>query len=358
LYYLTDPDGQGYSNRPEALKAKKKNSQKKTPTEGVDIDTAPIVKNLKGVAAVKAAEAKGDGVNVLRKQGNKHYGNPFSSRFFKGTEKHKKTIRASVEAYEEWLKGDKYKNIEPNRRQWILDEIDKGALTGKNLLYYTEISKKDGGRSHADALAKFAAERLGVSKEVPAEIPTKEEFKVEQKFPAGTKGGKFKDPNQLTLELDIFADDEMTTLMEAKKIEREAGDDLIVVKNIIDKFVDSVQEVGGDEAPYVNSKQAIQNDLRRIKKEVLESGGGVEEFLNTISEYAPEAIKPRHFEERVRQFFKSAESLVNRPLLTWDKKSGFTLYRQRAVATQGQRIHGIKSEQSINKIWRMVILEM
>ena len=358
LYYLTDPDGQGYSNRPEALKAKKKNSQKKTPTEGVDIDTAPIVKNLKGVAAVKAAEAKGDGVNVLRKQGNKHYGNPFSSRFFKGTEKHKKTIRASVEAYEEWLKGDKYKNIEPNRRQWILDEIDKGALTGKNLLYYTEISKKDGGRSHADALAKFAAERLGVSKEVPAEIPTKEEFKVEQKFPAGTKGGKFKDPNQLTLELDIFADDEMTTLMEAKKIEREAGDDLIVVKNIIDKFVDSVQEVGGDEAPYVNSKQAIQNDLRRIKKEVLESGGGVEEFLNTISEYAPEAIKPRHFEERVRQFFKSAESLVNRPLLTWDKKSGFTLYRQRAVATQGQRIHGIKSEQSINKILsRFTVME-
>jgi hypothetical protein len=48
------------------------------------------------------------------------------------------TVKDAVLAFEKWLRGEEYQDIEPERRQWIINQINSGVLTGKPLVYYTE----------------------------------------------------------------------------------------------------------------------------------------------------------------------------------------------------------------------------
>jgi hypothetical protein len=107
-------------------------------------------------------------VNSLRNYTTEHhYGNPFTgSNRGKGTIPIK-DIPGAVKAYTDWLKdpdfeitdmnGVKHTNIKPEQRQWILDQVDSGALDGKTLLYYKPFEYY----SHADALADFVNDRRG-----------------------------------------------------------------------------------------------------------------------------------------------------------------------------------------------------
>lgn len=47
-------------------------------------------------------------------------------------------MKDAVIAFEQWLRGEAYQDIEPERRQWIVDQINSGELKGKPLVYYTE----------------------------------------------------------------------------------------------------------------------------------------------------------------------------------------------------------------------------
>lgn len=92
------------------------------------------------------------GVNVMRKQGtNEHFGNPFT--FQKSGVKGliiMPDIPSAVQAYKDWLLTNKYPDVNPEQKAWILSQISGGKLAGQTLLYM-----KDKGEyySHADALA-------------------------------------------------------------------------------------------------------------------------------------------------------------------------------------------------------------
>lgn len=102
------------------------------------------------------------GVNTMhttdKEDDFKHYGNPWSATKMAGTIK-VKSIEEAVQYYKEWLTTKKYDHIQPEQKAWILNEIKKGALNKKALLYS---NKKDSSGtpelSTADALAEVTAQ--------------------------------------------------------------------------------------------------------------------------------------------------------------------------------------------------------
>lgn len=71
---------------------------------------------------------------IGRRDGHEHFGNPFG--FYAGT---KATVMVSsrdesVQAYEDWLAGTRYNEVEPERWLWILKNLYK--LRGKTLACY------------------------------------------------------------------------------------------------------------------------------------------------------------------------------------------------------------------------------
>lgn len=84
------------------------------------------------------------GIDTLRHPGqfdpfnpNMHFGNPFSHTDYPNTI-NVGSVKVAVEAYEQWLRGTNYQEVEPERRQWILNQIRSGVLNGKKLVYYTD----------------------------------------------------------------------------------------------------------------------------------------------------------------------------------------------------------------------------
>lgn len=93
--------------------------------------------------ATKAKEI--GGIDTLRHldENGMHFGNPFSHANYGGVQMVVGSVKEAVIAYEQWLRGDAYQEIEPERRQWILEQIRTGVLKGKPLVYYTEIIPDD-----------------------------------------------------------------------------------------------------------------------------------------------------------------------------------------------------------------------
>ena len=93
--------------------------------------TNKIAQQVNGIDTLRHPDAKG-----------MHFGNSFSYTNYKGTI-NIGTVKDSVEAFTAWLRGDStYKNIdltkvEPERRQWIVNQIENGSLKNKRLIYYT-----------------------------------------------------------------------------------------------------------------------------------------------------------------------------------------------------------------------------
>ena len=123
---------------------------------GVDsVGTGPTVVVSKNV---KADEAAGKGINVLRKEGEQHYGNPFSHLETQTRDTRKtKNLQDSVDQYKAWLEGTAHTDFKQERRNWVLQQIDSGALDNATLLYYSKQSP-----NHAEALSAFVAERRGL----------------------------------------------------------------------------------------------------------------------------------------------------------------------------------------------------
>ena len=107
------------------------------------------------------------GINSTRKQGtHEHFGNPFRGSVRQGmidTIDNKLTfgtVKKAAKAYKDWLEGTKHQDVNPEQREWIVNQIENGSLKGKTLLYYkpdtvkqldgTEVSNY---QSHADILA-------------------------------------------------------------------------------------------------------------------------------------------------------------------------------------------------------------
>ena len=100
-----------------------------------------------------------EGVNTVRKSGNRHFGNPFS-----GTkavyEANDKIIPVASEdvatqEYEKWLRGKDHKDVNPDQRAWILKQIKEGRLNFVPILD----SNKRTDRTHANVLEDLSNER-------------------------------------------------------------------------------------------------------------------------------------------------------------------------------------------------------
>ena len=95
------------------------------------------------------------GVNTMRTSAAnafEHFGNPFSKAGYGGTIK-VPSIGAAVIAYKEWLLGTNYKDVKPEQRTWILNQINQGKLDGATLLYAGK-SEARGEGMHPTALAE------------------------------------------------------------------------------------------------------------------------------------------------------------------------------------------------------------
>lgn len=79
-----------------------------------------------------------DAINTLRTNEQFHFGNPFGTRKYPGVQVVVPTVKESVIAFEQWLKGQKYQDVEPERRQWILTQIKNGSLYGKTFLFHRD----------------------------------------------------------------------------------------------------------------------------------------------------------------------------------------------------------------------------
>lgn len=105
-------------------------------------------------ASQTAAKAKQiGGIDTLRHPdaNGMHFGNPFSHTSYSGVQKIMPSVKDAVTAFEQWLRGTAYQDIEPKRRKWILDQINSGALDNKPFVYYTNtVPDNSYGRSTYD----------------------------------------------------------------------------------------------------------------------------------------------------------------------------------------------------------------
>lgn len=111
------------------------------------------------ISNIKTKDGKYDrGANIKEAEVNKriysmetdsdlNFSNPWAHFDRKGTIK-TKTTKEAVENYIAWLTTDKFKDVKPERRKWILDILKSGQLKGKPIQYYAELKEP----SHATAL--------------------------------------------------------------------------------------------------------------------------------------------------------------------------------------------------------------
>lgn len=100
------------------------------------------------------------GVNTMRTSNKEiahaHFGNPFSEGGYSGTIK-MPTVESAVQAYKDWLMTNKYENVKPKQKEWILDQIKDKKLDNATLLYDDKLASRGKG-THADALAEIVKE--------------------------------------------------------------------------------------------------------------------------------------------------------------------------------------------------------
>jgi hypothetical protein len=75
-----------------------------------------------------------DYVYIGRRAYGHHYGNPFSHLPNSRAVLEVGSRKEAVEAFEQWLDGADYEEVEPDRRQWILDNMEQ--LRGKTLVCF------------------------------------------------------------------------------------------------------------------------------------------------------------------------------------------------------------------------------
>ena len=110
-------------------------------------DTPTLTKNFAGIGTRRLTE---NGWKAIQDVYEKTFGASGRSR----------TQQVS-DAYRDWLNGTDHTDVEQERRQWILDQINNKELDGKNLLYYTRSVGARGLQSHADVLANLSNEKHG-----------------------------------------------------------------------------------------------------------------------------------------------------------------------------------------------------
>lgn len=108
-----------------------------------------------------------EGINTMRTSAaktNEHFGNPFSEGGYAGTIK-VASISEAVTNYKDWLLGNKFKDVKPEQRAWILEQINQGRLDGSTLLYAGKLAARGQGM-HPTALAEVVEQLRSNNSEI------------------------------------------------------------------------------------------------------------------------------------------------------------------------------------------------
>ena len=89
-------------------------------------------------------------VYIGRKSSGMHYGNPFSHRERSMGSVMVDTRKEAIDCYADWLAGTRFQDVEPQRRTWILENIQ--TLRGKILGCFC----RPMSICHGDILARLA----------------------------------------------------------------------------------------------------------------------------------------------------------------------------------------------------------
>jgi hypothetical protein len=99
----------------------------------------------------KHGDAPSAAVYVGRRAKGMHFGNPFTHLATSLATVRVPTRAMAIQAFADWLKGTAHQEIDPDRRQWILDNLR--TLKGKDLVCYCVPLS-----CHAEVLARLAEE--------------------------------------------------------------------------------------------------------------------------------------------------------------------------------------------------------
>jgi hypothetical protein len=165
---------------------------------GSDSQTQPtgsvglkVIDGLKGNSVLSPNQ-----VNTMRATGKgvMHYGNPFGVTGVNtaATIQNAGTATEVSNRYAGWLRGENDANVEPHRRQWILDQIDSGVLDGKELVYY-----KNTAVNHAKKLVEFINARRN------GNMSSGSDSKMSSDVSVGPRGVPTKVGTELTILFNI-----------------------------------------------------------------------------------------------------------------------------------------------------------
>ena len=83
------------------------------------------------------------------KKPNEHFGNPWGTATKTTTDIIPvASVAEANDMFRRWLTTDEFVDVEPERRQWILNQINSGSLKGKTIYYYTNRTQQ----SHVNVL--------------------------------------------------------------------------------------------------------------------------------------------------------------------------------------------------------------
>ena len=279
------------NNRPiaegEAIKKLKEWKKKNPAQESTSLIIVPT-----GQAQQKAKEI--GGINTLRRPGTiHHFGNPFSHTNYPGVQLVVPTVKEAVIAYDKWLRGEAYQDIEPERREWILEQINSGILKNKPLVYYTEqipdnsygVSTYNATTSpnHAHILQRYINNPEGLNSSTSQDTETS----TTQAQDESVKQDTHNIPNIGTEVLDINTNNPIARLTkDFTAIERQDRVSMLArnFSNIVDRAVEeavsaniaaTIEEMGKDtpnrmELARLYEKALILNDSVKGRRAVMQ----------------------------------------------------------------------------------------
>jgi hypothetical protein len=158
-------------------------------------------------ANIKEAKDKGRVYTMEVDSDVKSFSNPWASFDRAGTIKTSST-KQSVQNYIDWLTTDKFINIKPERRAFILDILKSGKLKGKQLQYYAELKEP----SHATAL-DYLINKYDWSQS-PTQQPTEVKEGVQELFNSNPELAAIGTPEQYSAYLStIFPDSKVKDIV-------------------------------------------------------------------------------------------------------------------------------------------------
>ena len=205
-------------------------------------------------ANIKEAQ-ENNRIYSMETNSNLSFSNPWAS-FKRGDTINTSTTKEAVQNYIDWLITDKFKDIKPERRAWILNQLKLGSLKGKTIQYYAELNEP----SHATAL-DYLINKYDWSKSI-VEQPTVEASQIAGQPRKEIQPGFF---DYGLLSKDSVEGININT-KSSDKLGRELTNPNWGAKNIMDIEAEYKANASKIKAPELTMDEALRYDMNLMYK--------------------------------------------------------------------------------------------